>query len=239
MLVENGEWIMQGLSRRDPKCIRTPQALERYVQEVGFLPLFSNRVPGFSVEEHTAAEGWWSGEKEDPWSWREELTREGKVLYGKFFGKKAGYVSAEWFPAFANLRRDGYDFDALWDDEKASRRQKKIMDLFGEDTEMFSFEVKEAAGFGKGGEKNFEGVITELQMMSYLCVRDFRQKKNRQGQAYGWAVAVYTRPEHLIGYDHVSSCYKETREESEARIIEHLKKCFGAEAERELKRIIG
>ena len=29
-----------------------------------------------------------------------------------------------------NYRRDGYDFDALWDDEKASRRQKKIMDLF-------------------------------------------------------------------------------------------------------------
>ena len=28
-----------------------------------------------------------------------------------------------------NFRRDGYDFDALWDDEKASFRQKKIMDL--------------------------------------------------------------------------------------------------------------
>lgn len=53
-----------------------------------------------------------------------------------------------------------YDFDALYDDEKSSKRQKKIMDLFMDENaskEMFSFEIKEKAGFGKGGEKNFEG----------------------------------------------------------------------------------
>ena len=35
----------------------------------------------------------------------------------------------EWLPCFVNYRRDGYDFDALWDDGKASIRQKKMMDL--------------------------------------------------------------------------------------------------------------
>lgn len=90
--------------------------------------------------------------------------------------------SGEWLPVFANYRRDGYDFDARWADELASRRQKKIMDLFmGEnsDQELFSNAVKEQAGFGKGGEKNFEGTLTSLEMETYLVCRDFQQRKNK------------------------------------------------------------
>ena len=74
----------------------------------------------------------------------------------------------EWLPCFVNYRRDGYDFDALWDDRKASIRQKKMMDLFAEeneDAELYSSEIKQNAGFGKEGEKGFEGTITNLQHM--------------------------------------------------------------------------
>ena len=39
-----------------------------------------------------------------------------QCIYGKFFHKKTGYISVEWFPHFANYRREGYDFDALYDD---------------------------------------------------------------------------------------------------------------------------
>ena len=54
-----------------------------------------------------------------------------------------------------NYRRDGYDFDALWDDGKASRRQKKIMDLFAEeneDAELYSNEINQNALFCSEGE---------------------------------------------------------------------------------------
>ena len=81
------------------------------------------------------------------------------MAFGKFFDKKAGFISKKWFSYFANYRRDGYDFDALWDDEKASRRQKKIMDLFGEENsekEYYSNEVKQNAGYGKEGENGSE-----------------------------------------------------------------------------------
>ena len=119
------------------------------------MPLFKNEIPGFSLEERTAPEYWWSGDpKSDPWEWREIIARSGKVAYGKFFDKKAGFISKQWFPYFANFRRDGYDFDALWDDEKASIRQKKIMDFYLEENaeaEYFSSELKKKAGFGKGG----------------------------------------------------------------------------------------
>ena len=107
------------------------------------------------------------------------IARSGRVAYGKFFDRKAGFISEEWLPYFVNYRRDGYDFDALWEDGKASARQKKIMDLFAEefeDEEYFSNELKQKSGFGKNGDKGFEGIITGLQMQIYLCVRDFRQR---------------------------------------------------------------
>ena len=61
-------------------------------------------------------------------------------------------------------------------------------------------------GFGKGGEKNFEGTITRLQMQTYLCIRDFRQKLNKKGQPYGWPRAEYTTP-HYSSYLTVAESY--------------------------------
>lgn len=123
-----------------------------------------------------------------PGSGEKSLHGAVKWPMGKFFDKKAGFISREWLPYFLNFRRDGYDFDALWEDGKASYKQKRIMDLYAEelqDREYYSNELKQTAGFGKDGEKGFEGVITGLQMQLYLCVRDFRQRKNKKGESYG------------------------------------------------------
>lgn len=143
----------------------------------------------------------------DPWEWRQVIARSGRVAYGKFFGKKAGFISRRWFPHFANWRRDGYDFDSRWEDELATARQKKIMDQLLERDELLSFDLKQLAGFGKGGEKNFEGTVTDLQMEGYLLIRDFRQRRNKRGQLYGWPRSVYATPEALWGSDHIASAY--------------------------------
>lgn len=80
------------------------------INETGFLPLFKNEIEGFSAEEHTSSLYWWTGDKEqDPWEWREIIAGTGEVAYGKFFGRKSGFISREWLPVFANFRRDGYD----------------------------------------------------------------------------------------------------------------------------------
>jgi hypothetical protein len=241
MANEGGTWIMYGVEETDPECIHTVEELIAYIDEIGFLPLFKNDIPGFSVEERTVPDYWWSDDPgRDPWLWRELAARSGRVAYGKFFDKKAGFISKQWFPYFVNFRRDGYDFDALWDDEKAPLRQKKIMDLFENDSaEWYSYEVKQKAGFGKGGEKNFEGTITNLQMQTYLCVKDFRQKKNKAGIGYGMDVAVYTKPESLWGYEYVTSAYSEDPEESERRIAEHMRENYAIANERQLKKLLG
>lgn len=99
MAVENGVWTMYGMDWDDPYRIRSYRELINWINEIGFLPFFKNEIEGFSAEEHTSNRYWWTGDKEqDPWEWREIIARSGEVAYGKFFHKKAGFISKEWFP---------------------------------------------------------------------------------------------------------------------------------------------
>ncbi len=231
---------MYGLDWDNPYRIRNFRELINWVNEVGFLPLFRNEADGFSVEEHTSPNYWWSGNQEqDPWEWRVLMVRTGEVAYGKFFNKKAGFVSKEWFPYLANYRRDGYDFDSRWEDELASIRCKKIMDQFACRQELYSFELKKLAGFGKEGEKNFDGVVTGLQMQTYLLLRDFRCKVNKKGVEYGWPVSVYSTPEWLWGYDHIAAAYKEEPKESGKRIFQKIRQSFPGVSEKQLMKVLG
>lgn len=242
-MMEEERWVMHGLNADDPNCIKNVEQLQEYIEKIGFLPLFRNEIPGFSVEEHTAADSWWSEDPEsDPWEWRKIIAGNGRIAYGKFFDKKAGFISRGWLPAFANYRRDGYDFDARWDDELASIRSKKIMDLFAEenaDRELYSFEVKKLAGFGGSGEKNFEGEITRLQMQTYLCVRDFRRRKNKAGKEYGWGIAVYCLPEHIWGYEYLASQYRKEPKASALEIIGRVKELYPDAGDRALAKVLG
>ena len=240
---ESGTWIMHGVAWDDPACIHTVEQATKFINKVGFLPLFKNDIEGFSLEEHTVPELWWcEDEEKDPWEWREIIARRGEVAYGKFFGGRAGFISKEWLPHFANYRRDGYDFDSLWEDGKATARQHKIMSLFaGElaDSEYFSFEMRQGAGFGKQGEKGFEGTVTALQMQLYLCIRDFRRRKNKKGGLYGWPIAVYSTPEHRWGYDLLSAAYGEDPAESAEKISAHISALYPAATQKQIADVIG
>lgn len=238
MAYENGDWIMHGTAWDDPNRIKTVDELIAYVDRVGFLPLFKNEIQGFSVEEHASADYWWTGNvAEDPWEWRAAAARSGKVAYGKFFGKKAGFISLKWLPYFVNFRRDGYDFDSLYEEGMARQRSKLIMDLFETNEELFSYEMKSLAGFGKGGEKNFSGIVTELQMQTYLTVKDFRCRTNKKGKEYGMSVAIYTTPETLWGYDAVTTAYDEEPELSKQRIIARMKELYPTATDAQIKKL--
>ena len=118
----------------------------------------------------------------------------------------------------------------------------KIMDLYAEEfeeEEYFSNELKQKAGFSKDGDKGFEGIITGLQMQTYLCVHDFRQRRNRKGVEYGWPIAVYCTPEHLWGYDFVTSAYKEEPIDSAKRIARHLRDVYPVADAGAIRKVIG
>ena len=238
---------MRGLPWDDPYRIRTWQELVNWVNEIGFLPLFANDITGFSAEEHVSANYWWTGDKEqDPWEWREIIAASHKVAYGKC---KAGFISKTWLPYFANYRRNGYDFDSRYEDGLATYREKVIMDYYiGEDGEgdmlwkqdaILSTELKKMAGFGKGGLKNYPGIITGLQMQLYLVITDFQRRKNKKGAEYGMSVSVMFPPEMIWGYDLVTSAYSEEPVESWQRIVDHVKKLYPDSTESALNGLIG
>lgn len=241
----NGEWVMKGSDENTELVLRSSADALALIQSIGFLPLFSNAIPGFSVEEHVPAACWWTGDPQtDPWEWRIVLARDERIAYGKFFNKAAGFISREFFPVFANYRRDGYDFDALYDDELAPRRSKLIMDALEPDEEavgkaLLSTELKTAAGFGKDGEKNFPGFLTQLQMQTYLIVSDFRQKRNRRGQSYGWHLGLIETPETKWGRAFVTSAYSEDPAASWERIVQRVKKHFPEAAEKDIRTLLG
>ena len=234
-----GEWIMKGCRRSDPECLHSPEELLALVRKVGFLPLFSNSIPGFSVEEHTPSADWWTGTAADPWAWRQVLAPHPEVAYGKFFDRKAGFVSREWFPRFANYRRDGYDWEGMYEDGRMTGRCRRILDVLSlnenaEGRALLSCDLRKQAAL----EKGFEGALTDLQMKSFLIMSDFRQRRNRHGEEYGWHVAELMTPETRWGYDAVNSC-DEKPADSWRRITEQIRKYRPQAGDEEIFRVLG
>ena len=250
MEVINGEWYIKGLSWEDPYRIRSHRELVKWIKEVGFLPLFSGEVEGFSAEEHVSPNFWWTGDPDqDPWEWRELIAREGEVAYGKFFGGRAGFISLEWLPRFANFRRNGFDFDSRWEEGLANRREKLIMDQFMEpspdgdiiwkDKEILTTDLKRICGFGKGGEKNFPGITTGLMMQTYLVITDFRRRVSKKGQEYGMPVSIMQPPERVWGYDLVTAAYSEAPRRSWEQIAQRIRDIFPDASQEDIVKTIG
>ncbi len=218
--------------------LRSAEDIVRLVQEVGFLPFFANGICGFSVEENCPPELWFADDVDGPWEWKGPAIKSGKCLYGKFFNGKAGFVSAEWFPDFANYRRDGYDFDSRCDEGLAPHKDKYLYETVEKSKELLSKDLKLFCNYRKGGNTGFETIITRLQMQTYLCIADFVYQQDKHGKPYGWGVAKYSTPEELFGYEMVSSAYKREPMGSLKRIVDHLSRVLPDASDMQIQRLI-
>lgn len=99
-------------------------------------------------------------------------------------------------------------------------------EMFWKQDKILSTDLKKMAGFGKGGLKNYPGIITGLQMQLYLVITDFQRRKNKKGEEYGMSVSVMFPPEKIWGYDFVTSAYEEEAIQSWQRIYDHVKKLY-------------
>ena len=206
--------------------ITSAMELEALVQQMGFLPFFPCAIPDFSIEAFTPSRYWFVEGVDGPWEWRMELARRGVVAYGKLFSRKAGLVSREWYPDLANYRRDGYDFDARYEEGLASHREKRIMDVLLREGPTLSKDLKRLAGFGGDGLKGFDTEITSLQMQTYITVHSFEYARDKHGKPYGWGIVRYAVTEDVLGTDVTKGAYQRDPEESRARITQHLGMLF-------------
>lgn len=235
----DSDWNMKGCRRDDPSRLKSPEEVAQRVRETGFLPLFSGDIPGFSVEEHVLPYDWWSDDPaRDPWIWRMLVAEYEDIAYGKFFDRKAGFISKEWFPTFANYRRDGYDYEGMYEDGKLSGRGKKILDVLelNDDAaglELMSGQIRKKADV----EKGFDNAMIDLQMQSFLLISRFQQKKNKLGIAYGWHLPCFMTPETKWGYDFVNSA-EESPEESGRRVYEQVRRFYPETDDRTLRKVL-
>lgn len=218
--------------------IHNADELESLAQHMGLLPFFACGIPGFSVEDFTPGRFWFKKGVVGPWEWRMDVARRGMVAYGKLFHNKAGLVSREWYPDLANYRREGYDFDARYEDGLVGYREKRIMDVLLRDGPTLSKDLKKAAGFGGEGMKGFDAAITRLQMQTYVTVHSFEYSRDRHGEPYGWGVARYAATEDVLGEDVTRSAYSRSPEESRARLMARLRALCPQAAENELEKLI-
>lgn len=221
--------------------IKTKADLISAVTELGFLPFFSNSIEGFSVEEHIAPECWydsgtggWSA-----WEWKGPVIRETGCAYGKFFEKKACFISPEWFPDFANYRRDGYDFDAAYEDGLENYRDKVLFELLDGSAPVISKKLKQLGNYKKGGNKGFDTIISRLQSRCYVLISDFVYMKDKFGKPYGWGVAEYSTPERFMGDRFTENVYRNSPKESYEKILGHFRELFPNEDSVKLKKFIG
>ena len=222
----------------DLPMIRSAEDLTALVQEVGFLPFFRNDIPGFSIAACTPPELWFSETEDGPWEWKGPVARTKTCLYGKFFRKKACFVSAALAPDFLNYRRDGYDFDARFDEGLAFYADKPVFDAVEAEGPITTDRLKRAGGYEKGS-KGFDPIVTRLQMQTYLCISDFVYREDRFGKPYGWGVAQYATPEQVLCFDYARSAYSRDPLESKARLLDHLKRILPDADEKALLKLIG
>ncbi len=221
--------------------IGSMKELMELIDEMGFVPFFTNDIPGFSIEEHIGP-GCWYTDGDDgfwpAWEWKGPVIREMKCAYGKFFQNKAMYISDKWFPDFANCRRDGYDFDSRYEDGLSALKDKELFELVDTNAPAMSKYLKRVGGYGGTGKKGFDTIITRLQKQCYVIISDFRYEVDKSGKEYGWGIAEYSTPEKFLGKKFTDSVYKRAPGESLERMVKHLKKILPGVGEEKILKIL-
>lgn len=220
--------------------IRTKSDLTDAINKYGFIPFFANSIPGFSIEENVSRDAWYDSADGSwkVWEWKGPLIREIGCAYGKFFENKAVFVSKKWFPDFANYRRNGYDFEARYDDGLVAYKDKELFELIDNNAPILSKELKEAGNYRKGGKKGFETIITRLQAQCYVIISDFVYQIDKHGKPYGWGIAEYSTPEKFMGKDFTDRVYERTPEQSYQRILMHLKEMLPEADESAIRKLL-
>lgn len=208
-----------------------------YIREVGFLPLLDSGIAGYSAEEVVTddcryvvlPDGGWDWPL---WKWKGSIVTEGNCVYGKFFNKKAGFISREWWPDFYNYRRSKHPVPA-----EGSIEETVLLTLQTHGS-LITRELRAACGFdGPKMRSIFDGYVTRLQMGCYIVTEDFVYPTDKHGKEYGWGWSLLNTPEKLYGREAcITSC---SPEQSFDRLWEHFKKLLPTATDKQIQKLTG
>lgn len=180
---------------------------------------------------------WHTGDADtDPWEWRMRVLEEKEdIAYGKVFFKSSGFITKEWYAYFLRVRRNGDNFQDIYEDGKLSFLAKSVYEAIEEQGPIPLHELKEICGITKEGKSAFEKVLTDLQMLLLITMSGRAQKINKNGEAYGWNSTVFCTTEQFWGSDITADC---TKEEAEEKIREQILKLNPEAEEKIIKKFI-
>ena len=206
------------------------------INDIGFLPLLDSGIYGYSAEEIVDEDcryvnfpdGGWDWPL---WKWKGQIVTEMPCMYGKFFNKKAGFISKEWWPDFCNYRRSKFPYP------NEDSIEGTIIDTLRTSGSLITRQLRAACGFnGKGMRSKFDGYITRLEMATYIVTEDFVYPRDKHNREYGWGWSLLNTPEELYGKE-ACQCNR-SAEESFQRIVGQFKKILPNATETQILRCI-
>ena len=173
-------------------------AMEKTIRRLGIVPFFINAIPGYSIEELTPKELWFSDECLGPWDWKIECIQAGDIAYGKFlWGGKSAFATLEWYAELMNWRRSLPKYSVR------DSRQAEVLALVGERGAIGIKEIRERLGVKKSIA---DGTVTRLQQQTRLVTGDIRRVYRGPDLHYnGWQTATFCTPESLFGNGETTS----------------------------------
>ena len=227
--------------------INSKESLAEAVKKFGILPFFPNNVKGLSIEEMCAPGMLFGGNHDEGcWEWKGPVIRKRESAYGKFFQRKAGFISLEVLPDFLNYRRSLVPV-------KSGSTDEMLLEIIRENDSLSSTELKQLI-FGKHRRddpnslpdneisfpivtkrKSLETPLQRLQMGGWIIISDFEYKITKSGERYGWGVARYSTPEVTFPEIMKKEITKSPAESLEIMVKELKKKISSAKTKSLLK----
>jgi len=183
---------------------------------------------------------WHTGDPDtDPWEWRMRvLTQRDDVAYAKFFFKKSGYITKEWYPYFLAVRRGGLDFEDAYAGGNVSHFAKRVYDAVSAHDSIPVHDIKRLVGVAKEDKAVFDRALVELQMRMFITLCGNQQKVSQKGEAYGWSSNVFCTTEGFFGADMFEKAAGISAEDAKAKITKQVLKINPSAEEKAIVKFI-
>ena len=142
-----------------------------------------------------------------------------RIVYGKLFDGKMGFVDIDLFPDFVRVRRDGRDPREMLEAGFLKPVDLAVLDAIPHGESRTEPLIKEDLIVEP---KGIPAALARLQTATFLYTASFEYKLTRGGRPYGWPLAAYMRPEEELGRERVFPRSERTYEAARAALLERV-----------------
>lgn len=173
-----------------PPVVRDPESMLELIRQYRIVPFFSNPIPGYSIEEHTPLDCWFTDDVLGPWDWKIDCVQSGEIAYGKFlWGGKAAFATVDAYRELMNWRRSKAAY-------APTAAQQRILDFVEENGSVTVSDVRRLLGIKKSAA---DAQLGKLQMQTRILTGDITRVYRGPELSYaGWQRSTFCTPESLF-----------------------------------------